>query len=333
MSVLVTGAAGFIGSHLCKALLDRGLYVIGVDNLSRGKFDSVEPLIVNPRFSFVEGDVRSILDLDQTVTDVEYIFHLASVVGGIGVYRANPHSILATNLEIDAAVTRFLTSRKPGGIFYASSAHVYPLHLQQGPRVESIMESDAYPALPCLTYGWSKLMGEQLIAAAYNESPTFTYAFGRLVGIYGPGQDIEIGTASVLPVIIRRHLEHPKYGMTFWGDGTEKRTYCYIDDCVDALLKIYSAAGDGVTLNCALNIGSEEEFSINELVSIVRELTEKKGLPEPTWDLARPATIEHQKCSILLAARELTWRPTTPMRVGLSALINDIKGRVQFAGY
>ena len=156
-TIVVTGGAGFIGSHLVKKLVNQEAKVIVVDNLERGKLLSLASVI--DRVGFLNKDLRDSNGLKDIFRGADVVVHLASKVGGIGVYTSKPHEVFNDMVQIDKNVLDAVLECGIEKYFYASSAHVYPIHLQQEVGPPAIKESDAYPADPELSYGLAKLVG------------------------------------------------------------------------------------------------------------------------------------------------------------------------------
>lgn len=140
---------------------------------------------------------------------------------------------------------------------FASSAHVYPIDLQMTPDAPPIIEAQAYPANPELSYGWAKLMGEKLILYSIEQGCTTCAAIPRLIGAYGPNQDLELATGSAIPVFCRRAIEYPKRSpFVVLGTGDETRSFHFISDTVDALLLAVEKLTDHKVLG-PFNLGAE----------------------------------------------------------------------------
>lgn len=157
-NVTITGGAGFIGSHLSKNLVDAGSYVKVVDNLERGKIEYIQPFLDD--IEFIEGDVRNMNTCFNICDGADIVIHLASKVGGIGYYLHEPGTVITQNIKMDGNMIEAVLEKGIGKYFYASSAHVYPSHLQEVSDSEAISEDQILPADPELSYGWAKLIAE-----------------------------------------------------------------------------------------------------------------------------------------------------------------------------
>lgn len=145
--ILVTGAAGFIKSHLVKRLVKQGHDVITTDNLERGKFEFLEEIANEPNFHFVNCDLTNYNDVKGLFTNCEVVIHLASKVGGIGTYLSKPYEVMNANITMDSNVLRCIIENKIDTYFYASSAHIYPKELQQIADSPKIREDQPYPQI------------------------------------------------------------------------------------------------------------------------------------------------------------------------------------------
>jgi nucleoside-diphosphate-sugar epimerase len=194
-NILVTGGAGFIGSHFVKRLINKGYNVTVIDNLERGKLEFLPDNI-----NFHKLDLRDYDSIKDIFKDQDCVVHLASKVGGIGTYLSKPYDVMSSNITIDSNVLKAIIENNISKYFYASSAHIYPKSLQTTKDSPLINESQAYPADPELSYGWAKLIGELSVQSATKEYSFLKAAIARFIGIYGPDQDFELETGSVIPV-------------------------------------------------------------------------------------------------------------------------------------
>jgi len=155
--ILVTGGAGFIGSNLVERLVELGAHARVVDNLQRGRLENLQSCM--EAIEFVRGDLTEPAVCLEACRDMEVVFHLASRVGGIGYYLQRPAEVMAHNVLMDTLVWQAATACGVERYLYASSAHVYPLELQDSPEAPLLREEQALPANPPLSYGWAKLLG------------------------------------------------------------------------------------------------------------------------------------------------------------------------------
>ena len=327
--VLVTGAAGFIGSNLVARLLAEGVpYIRAADNLERGRREYLAESMRDARVDFRQIDLRDRSDALGACDGVDTIFHLASKVGGIGYYLQKPGEVFSDNTQIDHNMWAGATAYKTPYYMYASSAHVYPIDLQMAPDAPPIHERQAYPANPELSYGWAKLIGEKLILYAVQQGCPTRVVMPRLIGAFGPNQDLDLAKGSAIPVFCRRALEWPA-GSPFsvMGTGKETRSFHYISDTLDALLLAVEKLQD-TPLVGPFNLGAEGRVTIEE---IARHIIEISGKDIPiSWDTSKPTAIWGQALDCSLAAKLLDgWRTKVSLREGLERSYRHIEKRLQ----
>jgi nucleoside-diphosphate-sugar epimerase len=321
--ILVTGGAGFIGSHLVKRLVKQGHDVTVIDNLERGKIEFLSDIITD--IKMVHTDLTDYDECSRYFIDKDMVIHLASKVGGIGTYLSKPYDVMNSNMKMDGNVLRGIIENKIDTYFYASSAHIYPKELQTIADSPMIKESDAYPANPELSYGWAKLIGEKAIESAVVENDWMKVAIARFIGIYGPNQDFKLESGSVIPVFSHRAIKYPEVPFSVWGTGKETRSYCYIDDALDCIEKMIKAM-DTKQIVGPYNVGRGDRISIEDIAKTVIEVSGKDI--EVEWDTTKNTVIWGQWCDVTKAKEELGWEAQTSLKDGLTIVYNDIKQRV-----
>jgi nucleoside-diphosphate-sugar epimerase len=326
--VLVTGGAGFIGSHLVARLLTTGAELRVVDNLERGREEYLDSAL--PRIEFRVQDLRSPEVCRASCRDVDVVVHLASKVGGIRYYVEQIGTVFRENTQIDHNMWAAALGSRVPYYFYASSAHVYPRDLQRTPDSPLIREEQVYPADPELSYGWAKLVGEQLVLNDVRQGSSTRASIARIIGSYGPNQSLDLATGSAIPVFCRRAIEYPTKGaFVVLGTGTETRSYHHVSDTVEAILRSVEKLQQCPSVG-PFNLGSEERVTIGELVREIISISGKRiGL---SWDRTYPTVIWGQALDCGLAARLLDgWKPTVPLREGLRDVFDHIHGRLRGA--
>ena len=292
MRALVTGGAGFIGSHLCDELAVRGYDVSIWDNLFRGRIDNVKDLLDEPNNEFYEIDMADNLNIDRMVEllveeQPELIFHYAAINGTMYFYDI-PAKVLETNA--DATRNLMLALRRVHEILpdyactiiYASSSEVYgePLHLPSNEgdityvNVESVRDS----------YAAAKLIGEFYVKL-FSEELGHNYYVMRLFNVYGPRM---VGTkyGQVIPEFITR-LKEGEYPLKIYGDGTQTRSFCYVTDNVQMTIDLAeSHAPSGV-----YNVGNPDEITIGDLAAVIME---KMNL-EPALETSPALSGDHKR--------------------------------------
>lgn len=321
--ILITGAAGFIGSHLVKRLVQRGYQITALDNLERGKSEFISDVI--DEIEFINADLRNWEDVKHLFKHKDIVIHLASKVGGIGTYLSKPYEVMQSNIEMDSNVLRGIIDNRIDTYFYASSAHIYPKELQTIADSPMIKESDAYPANPELTYGWAKLIGEKAIESAIIENDWMKAAIARFIGIYGPNQDFGLETGSVIPVFTHRALKYPEVPFRVWGTGKETRSYCYIDDALDCIEKMIEAMSTKQLVG-PYNVGKGERCTIEDIAKTAIEISGKDI--EIEWDTDKKTVIWGQWCDVSKVKEELGWEAQTSLKDGMKEVYKNIKNRI-----
>lgn len=322
-NILITGGAGFIGSNLVKRLVNKNCNITIIDNLERGRFEYIEN--VSHMINFINADLRNYDEIKDLFKNQDCVIHLASKVGGIGKYVTNPYEIMQSNILIDSNVLKAVVENNIEKYFYASSAHVYPKSLQTTKDSPSIYEFQSFPADPELSYGWAKLIGELLIQAAMKENKFLNVAIVRFIGIYGPNQDFNLETGSVIPVFSHRVLKHPNLNFDVWGTGQETRSYCYIDDALDCVELILDKMSE-IKLVGPLNLGKEERFTISEIANILIKISGKDI--KINYDTTKNTVIWGQLCNCNKVKELLGWEAKTSIEDGIKQVYNDIKNRL-----
>lgn len=256
---LVTGAAGFAGRHLVRALLDSGYEVHAVDSLATdtGAKDPAAgwPLFDPrdyPNFIFAQEDCRSWFARVRD-TDFDYAFHLAAMVGGRLMIEKQPLAV-ADDLSIDAAFWQWAELARPKKCVYLSSSAAYPIKFQRHDDyrllTEDMISFETDIGMPDLTYGWSKLTSEYLARLAFEKHGIETAVYRPFSG-YGEDQD----AAYPFPSICKRVIDHAgQASITVWGSGRQMRDFIHIDDCVAGILATMDSLNDGTATNLSTGI-------------------------------------------------------------------------------
>lgn len=302
--VTVTGAGGFIGHHLVKALKARGHWVRGVD-IKRPEYEATSA------DEFVVADLRHFEGCMDAVQGVEDVYQLAADMGGIGYITANHASLSRNNILINTHMLEASRIAQVKRYLYTSSACIYPGHLQSSADVRPLRESEAYPAFPEKGYGWEKLFAEEM-TTYYHEDHGLDVRIVRFHNIYGPLGTYE-GGREKSPAAICRKVAEAQDGQAIevWGDGNQTRSYCYIDDCVEGLLRIMES---GYTQ--PINLGRDDMVSINELVDTVAAAAGKTI--QKRHDLTKPQGVRGRNSDNELQRKVLGWEPQTNLRDGIA---------------
>lgn len=258
--ILITGGAGFIGSHIADELVKRGCKIRVADNLSTGKKENIAKYVKTKDIELLIGDLRNCEFVKKTIKGIDLIIHLAASHGGRGfidLHQTEP----ATNLFLDGLV--FSESVKAGveKIVFASSGCVYPNHLQQNPS-QKVYLSESMVGPPYEAdnmYGWAKLMGEKTLKFMTKERGIKT-ASCRYFTVYGP---LETETHAIIALIAKAFVGQNPYEV--WGNGKQIRNWTYIDDIVEGTLLAVEKIDDGT----AVNLGTSERTSISQAVEMI----------------------------------------------------------------
>jgi UDP-glucuronate 4-epimerase len=301
---LVTGCAGFIGSHLCEALLERGDRVIGVDCFTEYypramKEQNLRELRDDPRFSFLEADIATAA-LGSLVERVDGVFHLAAQPGVRGSWGRTfgayvRENLLATQCVFEAAATAGVR------VVFASSSSVY------GDALAYPTREDASPR-PVSPYGVTKLCCEQL-ADAYSTSAGLDYVALRYFTVYGPRQRPDMAVKRIATAL----ADGARF--TVYGDGLQSRDVTYVDDAVLATITVMDAAPSGAVYN----VGGGSETSLAEVIGLCEELTGRvldvHYRPAAAGDVRRTAADNSR------IGAEVGWHPQTTIEDGLTSLL------------
>lgn len=316
-NALVCGAGGFIGSHLVKRLKQEGYWVRGVD-LKYPEFSETEA------DDFVIGDLRDPYICRQIVDQrFDEIYQLAADMGGAGfVFTGeNDADIMHNSGLINLNMLEACYKRNLKRIFYSSSACMYPEYNQKDPDNPNCAEDSAYPASPDSEYGWEKLFSERLYLA-FNRNLGMEVRIARFHNIFGPEGTWRGGREKAPAAICRKVAEVRNGGeIEIWGDGKQTRSFLYIDECLEGVLRLTRSDFIG-----PVNIGSEEMVTINQLTEMVMNIAGKqlaiKNVPGPQGVRGRNSDNK-------LIYKKLGWKPTRPLRVGMEETYKWIEGQVR----
>jgi len=311
--ILVTGAGGFIGGHLIKELLNRGYKIRATD---------IKPLDDWYQcFDEVEN-----ISLDMTIKDncfkategMDDVINMACNMGGMGFIENNKALCMLSvlvNTHMLMACKYFNIKR----YFFSSSACAYNTDLQKNSKITGLKESDAYPAMPEDGYGWEKLFGERMCRHFF-EDYGLDVKVARYHNIYGPNGTYDGGRekapAALCRKIINSGLNNEKK-IDVWGNGEQTRSFLYIDDCVDATLKLFDSEHHG-----PINIGSEEQVSINEMIEKIEKISNNQV--KKNYQLDKPQGVMGRNSDNTLIRSLLNWEPKFTLYQGLEKTYNWI---------
>jgi nucleoside-diphosphate-sugar epimerase len=304
--IVVCGGGGFIGGHLVADLLRQGKKVRSVDVKPFSEWFQMFPGAEN-----LQLDLREKEASERAVADVVLVYNLAADMGGMGFIENNKALCMLTVL----INTHLLMATKDAGVkrfFYASSACAYAADKQTDPNVTALKEEDAYPAMPEDGYGWEKLFSERMCRHFLEDFGLATRT-ARFHNVYGPHGTFEGGREKAPAAICRKVIEAKlsgKHEIEVWGDGHQTRSFMWIDDCVKGTQMIMN--GDFAE---ALNLGSSELVSINQLVDIVEDIAGVKL--KRRHNLSAPKGVNGRNSDNTLIKKVFGWEPSTKLRDGL----------------
>jgi GDP-D-mannose 3',5'-epimerase len=266
--IVILGGGGFIGGHLAKELKRRGNYIRIADIKKHEYFDHQEIC-----HEFIQCDLRNQSALEIVISDdIDEIYQLAADMGGAGYIFTgqNDANVMHNSSMINLNVANEAVKKKVGKVFYSSSACIYPEHNQEDPNNPNCEEDSAYPANPDSEYGWEKLFSERLYLA-YSRNYKLNVRIARFHNIFGP-YGTWTGGKEKAPAAMLRKAAETRDGCSFevWGDGSQTRSFLYIDECVEAVLKLMDSDFSG-----PVNIGSDEMVSINQLAKMAIKISGK----------------------------------------------------------
>jgi nucleoside-diphosphate-sugar epimerase len=313
--VLVTGAAGFIGSHLVSHLKREGYQVRGVD-------------IREPEYGPSAADEFELLDLRRweaclrATEGVDEVYALAADMGGMGFISANHARIMHNNALINIHTLEAARENGVSRYLFTSSACIYPEYLQDVADVAPLREADAYPAQPQDAYGWEKLFIERL-CGHYREEHALETRVVRFHNIFGPCGTWEGGREKAPAALCRKVATAKLTGepvVEIWGDGEQTRSFCYIDDCTEGLLRLMRS-----DYPHPLNLGQDRMVSINELADMIAGIA---GVRIEKRHIEGPQGVRGRNSDNTQLREVLGWEPRIPLENGLSRTYEWIEQQV-----
>ena len=305
--ILVAGGGGFIGGHLTADLIRRGHTNIRVVDIKPydewfQRFDGAENIV---------ADLRDLDNCRRACQDATKVYNLACDMGGMGFIENNKALCM---LSVLVNTHLLLASRKAGveRYFYSSSACVYNADKQKSAQVTPLREEDAYPGMPEDGYGWEKLFSERM-CRHFCEDFGLTTRAARFHNVYGPNGSWEGGREKAPAAICRKVIEAKLNGrreIEIWGDGSQTRSFMYIDDCLQGVEKLMHS-----NVEEPINLGSSELVTINALVDLVEDIA---GLRlKRTYNLDAPKGVNGRNSDNTLIRRYLGWEPSIRLRDGM----------------
>jgi len=317
---LVTGGAGFIGHHLAHYLREKGHFVVAVDIKDPAGYE------VDADFFDWKCDMREFPNALRMFDGVNEAYCLAADMGGMGFISSHNYIIFRNNMLInlfsaEAARLNWRDYDEPGRLLFTSSACVYPIRRQMFTEARALKESDAWDGVPEDAYGREKLLSESLyaymrddISADHVETRT-----PRFHNIYGPegAWDADTDNRVKAPAAMCYKMAKAKltgdYDIPIWGDGKQRRSFCYIDDCLEMLyLLMHSDFG------APMNIGTDRSVSVDELAMIAAEAAGIADKVTLVHDISKPQGVRGRNADLSLMHRELGYEPQVSLEEGMA---------------
>lgn len=338
--ILILGGGGFIGGHLGKRLKSEGNYVRIVDIKEHEYFEKNK--ICD---EFIVGDLRNEnvvseimyapgqLSIDDKNTSFDEVYQLAADMGGAGYIFTgeNDANVMHNSALINLNVSYYASKFKVKKLFYSSSACMYPEHNQLDPDNPNCEESSAYPANPDSEYGWEKLFSERLFMS-FSRNYGLDVRIGRFHNIFGP-QGTWKGGKEKSPAAMCRKSSELNNGdkLEVWGDGQQTRSFLYIDECIESVLRLMDSDFKG-----PVNIGSEEMVTINQLAQMAIDSSKKdltiKNIDgdefKEKYGFKCPVGVRGRNSDNKLYIEKVGWSPTQPLKIGIEKTYNWIKEQI-----
>jgi nucleoside-diphosphate-sugar epimerase len=314
--VLVCGAGGFIGGHLVNRLKSEGHWVRGVD-LKVNEYGNTNS------DEFILGDLRDPVVAQKVVKGIDEVYQLAADMGGAGYIFTGDHDADVMNNSALCNLNVLGASQKEGvkKIFYSSSACMYPEYNQMDPDNPKCSEDSAYPAAPDSEYGWEKLFSERLYLS-YHRNYGIEVRIARFHNIFGP-QGTWNGGKEKAPAAMCRKAAEAEDGTSIevWGDGKQTRSFLYIDECVEAVIRLMNSDFTG-----PVNIGSEEMISINDFAQMAIAIS---GKNLKINNITGPTGVRGRNSDNKLLFEKLQWEPSLSLIDGMKKTYSWIDSQIQ----
>ena len=316
LRICVTGSGGFIASHLARRLKSEGHYIVGCD---WKRNEHMPEDMFCDEFHLV--DLRVYDNCMKVVKGCDHVFNLAADMGGMGFIQSNHSVILYNNIMISFNVLEAARIQGCKRCFYASSACIYPEFKQLDVEVEGggLKESDAWPAQPQDAYGLEKLVSEEAYIH-YQKDFDMQCRVGRFHNIYGPFGTWKGGREKAPAAFCRKALTATTE-VEMWGDGKQTRSFTFIDDCVEGVLRLTKS-----DFSEPLNLGSDEQVSMNEMMALALSFEGKKT---PVKHIPGPEGVRGRNSDNKLIKEKLGWHPSLKLADGLKITYMWIKEQVE----
>jgi nucleoside-diphosphate-sugar epimerase len=307
-NVLVAGGAGMIGSHMARRLVKEGANVTVVDDLSSGSPQNIKD--IRKDIKFYVYDLRD-ASVCKTVCDNKFaVFVFAANMGGIGWLENHHYDIGRDNILINANLLDACRINSVDHVYESSSACCYNISLQDTDKEIRLSEGMAWPALPNEIYGLEKLYMEEL-ALSYIKDCGMNIKIGRHHNVYDGCFTSFCRDKSKAPCgLILKAIEHPETPFTIWGDGSQIRSFLYVDDCIEMVLRLMDT-----NYNKPINIGTEQGVRISYLAELAIKASGKNI--EPKYDLSKPQGVKSRNSDNTLFREIVGYEPKVTLEEGI----------------
>jgi len=321
--ILVVGAGGFIGGHLVKKLLANGNQIVCCDIKPKEywfqDFDETE--------NHYAMDMKDIINCRKVSNGVNYVFNMACNMGGMGFIENNKAECMQSVL-INTNLLVACNEHKVEKYFFSSSACAYNVDKKQQSFIEGLKEDDAYPANPEDGYGWEKLFSERM-CRHFMEDYGIQVRIARYHNIYGPYGTYDGGREKAPAALCRKIIQAKKensQSIDVWGDGEQTRTFLFIDECIEGTLKLFES-----DYSEPINIGSDEQVSINQMIDIISEIAEIEKLNK-NYQLDKPKGVRGRSSNNDLIKKVLNWSYQMSLKDGLTKTYKWIESEMSQKG-
>ena len=306
--ILVVGAGGFIGGHLVKKLIENGNYIVATDIKPKEfwfqDFENIQ--------NYYSMDMKIEENCKKVTENVDYVFNMACNMGGMGFIENNKTDCMISVL-INTNLLRACVENSVSKYFFSSSACAYNIDKQQNVFIEGLKEEDAYPAFPEDGYGWEKLFSERM-CRHFMEDYGLEVRIARYHNIYGPLGTFDGGREKAPAALCRKvakSIIEKNSNIDVWGDGEQTRTFLYIDDCIEGTLRLFES-----NFFEPLNIGSDEQVSINQMIDMLEKITNSPKLNR-NYQLDKPKGVRGRSSNNDLSKKVLKWSYQISLYEGL----------------
>jgi nucleoside-diphosphate-sugar epimerase len=321
--ILIVGAGGFIGGHIVKRLLKDGNSIVAVD-IKPKEYWFQDFVNAENHYSM---DMKDMINCRKVVKNIDYVFNMACNMGGMGFIENNKAECMQSVL----INTNLLIASKENNVkryFFSSSACAYNTTKQQDVFIEGLKEEDAYPANPEDGYGWEKLFSERM-CRHFMEDYGIEVRVARYHNIYGPFGTYDGGREKAPAALCRKIISAKKNNLNqidVWGDGKQTRTFLYVDECVEGTLRLFES-----DYSNPINIGSDEQVSINEMIEIIENISGVSKLNK-NYQLDKPKGVRGRSSNNDLIKKVLGWSYEMSLKDGLTKTYEWIDSEISKKG-